>query len=72
MTEGKLDSTIVLMPKLIIYNVTHAKRLLLRFGEFLQLIGFYCSHLMPRQDGGTSQIHVNKRFYRLHLSTCIC
>ena len=28
-------------------------------GEFPRLVGRYCSYLMPKQDGGTSQINVN-------------
>ena len=32
----------------------------LRFGEFPRLVGRYCSYLLPKQDGGTSQIQVNK------------
>ena len=32
----------------------------LRFGEFPRLVGCYCSYLLPKQDGGTSQIQVNK------------
>ena len=31
----------------------------LTFGEFLWLVGRYCSYLLPKQDGGTSQIKVN-------------
>ena len=25
-------------------------------------MSYYCSYLLPRQDGGTSQIKVNRRF----------
>ena len=32
----------------------------LRFGEFPQLVGRYCSFLLPKQGGGTFQIQVNK------------
>ena len=32
----------------------------LRFGEFPWLVGRYCSCLLPKQGGGTSQIQVNK------------
>ena len=32
----------------------------LAFGEFPQLVGCYCSYLLPKQGGGTSQIQVNK------------
>ena len=32
------------------------------FQQFLQLMGRYCSYLIPRQDDGTSQITVNGRF----------
>ena len=28
----------------------------LRYGEFPRLFGCYCSYLLPKQDGGTSQI----------------
>ena len=31
-----------------------------RFGEFPRLVGRYCIYLLPKQDGGTSQIYVNK------------
>ena len=31
------------------------------FRQFRQLAGRYCSCLLPRQDGGTSQIQVNGR-----------
>ena len=31
----------------------------LAFGEFPQLVGCYCSYLLPKQGGGTSQIQVN-------------
>ena len=34
----------------------------LGFGEFRQLVGHYCSYLLPRQNGGTFQISVNRRF----------
>ena len=30
------------------------------FGEFPRLVGHYCSYLLPKQDGGTSQILVFK------------
>ena len=42
-----------------IYKVTHAngKNLPLTwFGQFRQLVGHYCSYLLPRQDGVTCQI----------------
>ena len=40
------------------------KNLLLTwFQMFRRLVGRYCSCLLPRQDGGTSQIQVNRRFY---------
>ena len=32
------------------------------FWHFRQLLGRYCSYLLPRQDGGTFQIQVNGRF----------
>ena len=32
----------------------------LRFGEFPRLVGLYCSYLLPKHGGGTSQIQVNK------------
>ena len=31
----------------------------LRFGGFPRLVGRYCSYLLPKQGGGTSQIQVN-------------
>ena len=30
------------------------------FGELLRLVGCYCSYLLPKQGGGTSQILVDK------------
>ena len=30
------------------------------FGEFTQLVGRYCSYLLPKQAGGTRQILVDK------------
>ena len=47
------------------YRVTHlrGKNLLLTwFRHFWQLVGRYCSYLLLRQDDGTSQIQVNRRF----------
>ena len=41
------------------YWVTHLigeNLLLTRFRQFRQLVGRYCSYLLPRQYGGTSQI----------------
>ena len=35
---------------------------LTKFRQFWQLLGRYCSYLMPRKDGGTSQIQLNRRF----------
>ena len=32
------------------------------FQQFWQLMGRYCSGLLPRQDGGTFKIQVNRRF----------
>ena len=32
----------------------------LRFGELSRLVGRYCSYLLPKQGGETSQIQVNK------------
>ena len=31
------------------------------FRQFRQLPGRYCSYLLPKQDGGTFQIQVNRR-----------
>ena len=31
------------------------------FQHFWQLVGRYCSYLLPRQYGGTSQVEVNRR-----------
>ena len=31
-----------------------------RFGEFPRMVGRYCSYLLPKQDGGTPQIIVDK------------
>ena len=42
----------------MLYRVTHllGKNLPLTwFRQFRQLVGCYCSYLLPRQDGGTSQ-----------------
>ena len=44
--------------------------LLTLFQQFQQLVGRYCSCLLPRQDDGTSQIQVNGRFYRANGSPC--
>ena len=47
------------------YRVTHllGKNLPLTwFRQFRQLVGRYCSYLLPRQDGVKSQIKVNGRF----------
>ena len=35
---------------------------LTEFQQFWQLVGRYCSYLLPKQDGGTPKIYVNKRF----------
>ena len=46
-------------------QVTHLVEenlLLTEFRQFWQLVGRYCSYLLPRQDGGTFQIEVNGRF----------
>ena len=40
----------------------------LRFGEFSRLVGLYCSYLLPKQDGGTSQIKVNPTQVRHQIS----
>ena len=32
------------------------------FQHFWQLVGRYCSYLLPRQDGGISQNYVSGRF----------
>ena len=48
-----------------IYRVTHQNGYnlpLTLFQLLRQLLGRYCSYLLPRQDGGTSQIQVNGRF----------
>ena len=47
-----------------LYRVIHmlGKNLLLTwFRHFWKLVCRYCSYLLPRQDGGTSQIQVNGR-----------
>ena len=48
------------------YRVTHllGKNLPLTwFRQFWQLVGSYCSCLLPKQDGVTSQIIINERFF---------
>ena len=44
-----------------LYRASHVLEDLgwVRFGEFPRLVGRYGSYLLPKQDGGTSQIHVN-------------
>ena len=39
------------------------------FRQFRQLLGCYCSYLLPRQDGGTFQIQVNGRLLPRRLVT---
>ena len=43
--------------------------LLTKFRQFWQLLGRYCGYLLLRQDCGTSQIQVNRRFSMTTLST---
>ena len=48
--------------EVIDYRVTGGLRLGwvdLDLGSSPPLVGRYCSYLLPKQDGGTSQIHVN-------------
>ena len=43
-----------------IYQYWEVHLLRLEFGELPQLVGYYCTnYLLPKQNGGTSQIHVN-------------
>ena len=54
------------------YRVTqkNLQNLLLTwFRQFRQLVGRYCSSLLPRQDGGTSLIGVNRRFCKFFCVT---
>ena len=47
------------------YRVTHVvgeNLQLTQFRQFWQLLGRYCSYLLPRQDDGTSKTQVNWRF----------
>ena len=46
----------------VLYRVTHLLGKNLPLTWFRQLAGRYCSCLLPRQDGGTSQIQVKGRF----------
>ena len=41
----------------------------LGFGEFPRLVGRYCTCLLPRQDSGTSQIHVHPTHVAAHMNT---
>ena len=34
-----------------------------RFGEFLRLVGRYCSYLLPKQAGGTPQMFIFKTLW---------
>ena len=46
------------------YRVTHVvdeNLPLTQFRQFRQLVGRSCSYLLPRQDGGTYVIQVNRR-----------
>ena len=52
----------------LIYRVIHQVRtnlLLTRFRQSWQLVGRYCSYLLPRQVDGTFQTQVNRRFLTL-------
>ena len=60
--EGHIPGTGVIV---IRYRVTHmlGKTLPLTwFRQFRQLVGRYCSCLLPRQDGGIFHIQVNRSF----------
>ena len=42
---------------------------LTKFRPFWQLLGRYCSYLLPRQDDGTFQIQVNGRLLPTRMVT---
>ena len=57
------------------YRVVHSewKNLpLTKFQQFRQVVGRYCSYLMPRHDGGTSKIQVNRRLLPTRWVTLYC
>ena len=51
------------MTQLVVGNLGNL--LLTKFRQFWQLVGRFCVNLLPRQDGRTSHIKVNGRFFYL-------
>ena len=57
---------------LLLYRVTHLVEEnlpLTQFRQFRQLVGRYCSYLLPRQVDGTFKIQVNWRFSSMRCVT---